>query len=158
MEKLLAFNRASELAWSYANDLPKHLSEMLLGTKASQSAHVGDAERFILQKELCAVDPCPQNILVRAQAGRFGKQQHKMVRRHPGNLGHGHHANVCAIVRVDVVDDSGYTFLANGRILSLRLLTFSSKRYRENIGQMLRFWSILPKNWSKKQLTGQTAV
>jgi hypothetical protein len=56
---------------------------------------------------------------VRAQAGRFGEQRHKMVRRHPGNLGHGHHANVCAIVRVDVVDDSGYTSLANVRILSL---------------------------------------
>ncbi len=79
MERLLAFNRASELARSYANDLPKHLREMLLGTKASESAHVSDAERFILQQQLCAVDPCPQNILVRAQAGRFGKQQHKMV-------------------------------------------------------------------------------
>jgi hypothetical protein len=91
---------------------------MLLGTKASESAHVSDAERFILQKELCAVDPCPQNILVRAQAGRFGKQQHKMVRRHPGNLGHGQQANISAGVRVDVVDDSGYTFLANVRIPS----------------------------------------
>ena len=118
MERLLALNRASELAWSYANDLPKHLREMLLGTKASESAHVCDAERFILQKELCALDPCPQNILVRAQAGRFGKQQHKMVRRHPGNLGHGQQANVSAGVRVDVVDDSGYTFLANVRIPS----------------------------------------
>ncbi len=92
---------------------------MFLGTKASESAHVGDGERFILQVELCAVDPCPQNILVRAQAGRFGKQQHKMVRRHPGDLGHGRQANVCASVRVDVVDDSGYTFLSNVRILSL---------------------------------------
>jgi hypothetical protein len=55
---------------------------------------------------------------VRAQASRFGEQQHKMVRRHPGNLGHLHQANVCASIRLDVVDDSGYTFLANVRILS----------------------------------------
>ena len=56
---------------------------------------------------------------MRGQAGRFGKQQHKMVPRHSGNLGHGHQANVGASVRVDVVDDSGYTFLTNVRILSL---------------------------------------
>src|SRR5271168_4169885 len=34
-ERLSALNRSSEIAWSYANDLPKHLREMLLGTKAS---------------------------------------------------------------------------------------------------------------------------
>jgi len=34
-EKVPALNRASELAWSYANNLPKHLREMLLGMKAS---------------------------------------------------------------------------------------------------------------------------
>ncbi len=42
-----------------------------------------------------------------------------MVRRHSGNLGHGQQANVCAGVRVDEVDDTGYTFLTNVRILSL---------------------------------------
>ena len=93
-----------------------------------------------------------------AQAGRFGKQQHKMVRRPPGNLGHGQQANIPAGVRVDVVDDSGYTFLANVRIPSLRLLTSASQNYRGNIGQMFRFWSVLPIDWSKKQATGQTAV
>ena len=131
---------------------------MLLRAKASESAHVCDSERFILQEELCAVDPCPQNILVGAQAGRFGKQQHKMVRRHPGNLGHGQQANIPAGVRVDVVDDSGYTFLANVRMSSLRLLTYASQNYRGNIGQMFRFWSVLLKYWSKKHVAGQTAV
>ena len=56
---------------------------------------------------------------MRGQAGRFGKQRHKITRRHPGNLGHGQQANACASVRVDVVDDFGYTSLANVRILSL---------------------------------------
>jgi hypothetical protein len=59
---------------------------------------------------------------------------------------------------VDVVDDSGYTSLANVSIPSRRLLAASIKQYRENIGQMFRFWSVLPNNWSKKQGTGQTAV
>ena len=95
---------------------------------------------------------------MRGQGGRLGKQQHKMIRRHPGNLGHGQQANVSAGVRVDVVDDSGYTFLANVRIPSLRLLTSASQNYRGNIGQMFRFWSVLPGNWSKKQATGQMAV
>jgi NADPH:quinone reductase-like Zn-dependent oxidoreductase len=36
---------------------------------------------------LCAVDSCPQNILVRGQASGFGKQRDKMVWRHPGYRG-----------------------------------------------------------------------
>jgi hypothetical protein len=59
---------------------------------------------------------------------------------------------------VDVVDDFGYGFLANVRILSLCLFPHPSKQYRENIGQMFRFWSILPKKWPEKRGTGQTAV
>jgi hypothetical protein len=58
---------------------------------------------------------------------------------------------------MDVGDDSSYTSLA-AHPFSLRLLISASKRYRENIGQMFRFWSVLPKKWSKKQGTGQTAV
>jgi hypothetical protein len=81
-----------------------------------------------------------------------------MVRRHPADLGHGRQANVCASVRVDVVDDSGYGSLVNVRILSLCLFTHPSKRYRENIGQMFRFWSILPKKWPEKQRSRKTAV
>jgi len=102
-----ALIRASELTRSYTDDLPKHLCEMLVRMKASQSAHLGDAQRLILQVEHCASDPCSQNILVRAEASRFGKQRHKMVQREPGNLGHVLQADVCACVRVDIVDDSG---------------------------------------------------
>ena len=101
---------------------------MLLGTKASEPAHLGDAQHFIFQVELCAVDSCPQNVLVRGKTGRFGKQQHEMVRRHPGNPGHGHQADVFASVCVDVVDDSRYFSVADVRILSLRFFTSASKR------------------------------
>jgi len=86
-----------------------------------------------------------------------------MVRRHPSNLGHGHEANVCASVRVDVVDNSGYSSLVNVRILivsssSLRLLTFASNRYPENIGQMFRFGQFFRINGLKNHRTAQTAV
>jgi AraC family transcriptional regulator len=90
---------------------------------------------------------------MRGKASCFGKQQHKMVRRHPGNLSHGHQANVCAGVRVDVVDDSGYSTLANLRILSLLLINVCEKTIPENIGQMFRLWSVLPNKWSKKPPT-----
>jgi hypothetical protein len=110
-------NLASEPTRSYANHFPEHLGEMLLGMKAGQSTHFGDAECCILQVELCTVDSRPQNILVRSKASCFGKQQHEMVRRHPGNLGHGHQANVGAAVRMDVVDNFSYSCLANRRVL-----------------------------------------
>lgn len=80
-----------------------------------------------------------------------------MVRRRPSNLGHGHQADVRAGVRVDVIDDSSYSPVANVRILSLRLLTSEGKRYRENIGQMFRFGQFFRLIRSKNR-TGQTAV
>jgi len=92
---------------------------------------------------------------MRGQASRFGKQQHKMIRRYTGNSGHGRQANVCASVRADVVHDSGYISLANVRVLCIRLLTSASKRYRENIGPMFRFWSVLPNKWSNKPGRGK---
>ena len=69
-----------------------------------------------------------------------------MVRSHPADLGHVHQADVCAGVRVDVVDDSGYGFLANVRILSVCLFTLPNKRYRENFVKCSGFGQFFRKN------------
>ena len=136
---------------SLAHYPAKNFREMFLCSKSDESADISNGVRFFVQVEFCALNPCPQNILMRAHASGPGKLAAEVMGGDLGNGGQCCQADVAVIVRLYVGDRSFQPFLAYAKPPCASNEPTVAREHWSNVPALVNYSDLLVKTTGGEQ-------